>query len=183
MSGRGSTGRLTNGLPSSARRAGSARRTPGQPHAVLEDLLVRPQSLRPNGLMGLKPLRQRQEHDRRTLRADVSEGDARQGRSPEGLGRMRRARAPACSISTTPSSRPSRRRRPKRAIRWPRPGSSIKSCAACAPVSSSSTSSTIVCAAAGATSRRSSPCCAVSGVSTTFRRRSSAKPPSMTTSI
>ena len=34
--------------------------------------------------------------------------------------------------------------RPKRAIRWPRPGSSIKSCAASAPVSSSSTSSIIV---------------------------------------
>ncbi len=34
--------------------------------------------------------------------------------------------------------------RPKRAIRWPRPGSSITSCAASAPVSSSSTSSTVV---------------------------------------
>ena len=36
-------------------------------HAMLEDLLVRPPSLRTNGLMGLKPLRQRQEHDRRRL--------------------------------------------------------------------------------------------------------------------
>src|SRR5208282_1589203 len=35
-------------------------------HAMLQDLLVRPPSLRTTGLMGLKPLRQRQEHDRRT---------------------------------------------------------------------------------------------------------------------
>ena len=80
---------------------------------MLQDLLVRPPSMRTTGLMGLKPLRQRQEHDRRTLRANGSEGDARRGRSPEGLGRVRSARALRCSISTTPSSRPSRRHETK----------------------------------------------------------------------
>src|SRR5271166_6066769 len=76
-------------------------------HAMLQDLLVRPPSMRTTGLMGLKPLRQRQEHDRRTLRADGSEGDARRGRSPEGLGRAdARGRWPAQFLRRHPHGLP-----------------------------------------------------------------------------
>ena len=152
-------------------------------HAMLEDLLVRPPVLRPSGLMLLGPYANGKSMIAERFALTDLKATRAEGEVPEGLDRPDpRGRGPAQFLRRHPLGLAGAAET-KRAIRWPRPRSSIKSCGACAPVSSSSTSSTIVCAAASATSRRSSPRCGVSGANTTFRRRSSAKPPSTTTSI